>query len=74
MSLTPRQIETFYDQGYLIVDDLLTDADLGPLIEEYRGIIDQRAQRYRAGGRLTSLYEDEPFDRRITSRTFNRHS
>lgn len=63
--LSPGQVDRFYDQGFLRLDDVLTPDDLNPVIWEYEGIIDRRARPLLAEGKIRSLYEREPFDRRI---------
>src|SRR5215210_5282730 len=67
MTLSHRQIEQFHREGYLVVEDALTDADLDPVIREYEERIDRRARELHAAGRLSRLYEEEPFDRRLAS-------
>jgi ectoine hydroxylase-related dioxygenase (phytanoyl-CoA dioxygenase family) len=65
MSLTARQIDRFHTDGYLVVENALTDADLGPVIREYEERIDRRARELHAAGTLSRLYEEEPFERRL---------
>src|ERR1051326_7718619 len=65
MSLSSQQLDRFHSHGYLVVEDALTSADLDPVIHEYEERIDRRARELHAAGRLSHLYEDEPFDRRI---------
>ena len=43
------------------------EEDLRPVIQAYEGVIEERAQQLHAAGHLSSLYADEPFDRRIAS-------
>ena len=45
---------------------MLSDDDLGPVIAEYEALIDRRARQLVADGKLTKLYEREPFQRRMT--------
>jgi ectoine hydroxylase-related dioxygenase (phytanoyl-CoA dioxygenase family) len=65
MSLTPAQTDRFHTEGYLVVENALTDADLDPVIREYEERIDRRARELHAAGKLSRLYEGEPFDRRL---------
>jgi ectoine hydroxylase-related dioxygenase (phytanoyl-CoA dioxygenase family) len=67
MSLTPQQIDRFHTNGFLVVEDALTDADLDPVIHEYEERIDRRARELHAAGKLSRLYEEEPFERRLAS-------
>ena len=55
----------FHQHGYLVVDNVLTDADLTPVIDEYAAYIDRRAYELHAAGNLSQRYADEPFDRRL---------
>src|SRR5439155_6292809 len=59
------QIDRFHTNGYLVVEDALTDEDLGLVIREYEERIDRRARELHAAGKLSRLYEEEPFDRRL---------
>ncbi len=65
MKLTQSQIDKFHEEGYLQLDNLLAPEDLNPVIWEFEGIIDRRARKLYAEGKITSLHEREPFDRRI---------
>jgi phytanoyl-CoA hydroxylase len=65
MTLTPRQMDRFFTNGYLVVPNALTDADLEPVIREYEEKIDRRARELHAAGKLSRLYEAEPFERRL---------
>lgn len=65
LGLSTEQREQFERDGYLVIEDLLDDADLTPLLEEYSAYIDRRAHELHAGGRLSQLYAAEPFARRL---------
>ena len=65
MKLSQTQIDRFHEEGYLQMNDVLAPADINPVIWEFEGIIDRRARELCTQGRLTALYEREPFDRRI---------
>ena len=64
MKLTEDQIAQYREQGVVVVEDVLTDADVQPVIEAIRGWLDGRARALRAEGEIEDLYEDEPFERR----------
>jgi len=64
-TLTQPQIERFNQEGYLIVEGALGDEDLNPVIDEYSAHIDRRARQLHAEGKLSRLYEEEPFERRL---------
>ena len=65
MKLKNCQIEQFQTEGYLLVEDALAAADLAPVIDEYAAYIDRRAHELLAEGRISQLYADEPFARRL---------
>jgi len=39
MRLTPTQVESFYQDGYLVVEGALSDEDLNPLISDFEALI-----------------------------------
>lgn len=64
--LSAEQVARFEDEGYLVVEGLLDpQADLDPIIEEYKGVLDQLARDLYARGEISSLYEELPFGQRI---------
>src|SRR5688500_19822517 len=60
--LSPRQIDQYFTEGYLVVPDALREEDLAPVIREYEATIDRRARELHAAGKLSRLYEEEPFE------------
>ena len=67
MQLSPEQVSQFAEDGYLLLRGALTAADLDPIIAEYEEYIGRRAEELLAAGHISSLYADEPFDRRLIS-------
>lgn len=65
MGLTEDQVRAFREDGVVAVENVLTDDDFAPLIAEYSGWIDRRAQQLAAEGKITDLCADAPFERRI---------
>lgn len=65
--LTQSQRNDFDRNGYLLLEDWLTEDDLKPLIEEYCAYIDRRAHELYDQGQLTNLYENEPFTHRLAA-------
>lgn len=64
--LTPQQIAQFEEQGYLVVEQVLSPtADLDPIIEEYKGVLERLAQDLYAKGEISSTYDDLPFGQRL---------
>ncbi|MBP3966130.1 phytanoyl-CoA dioxygenase family protein [Paenibacillus lignilyticus] len=66
MRLTLEQLIRYQTEGYLIVPNVFTDEDLRPVIDELSAELDARAGQLLAEGKLTELYEDEPFEKRYT--------
>ncbi len=67
VKLTQPQLEQFHKDGFLILENVLTASDLAPVIDEYTAYIDRRTNELFAAGKLTQLYADQPFDRRLAS-------
>jgi ectoine hydroxylase-related dioxygenase (phytanoyl-CoA dioxygenase family) len=65
MSLTAEQIDAFRRDGVLVAENVLTDADVAPVIAAYEDWIDQRARQLHAEGKISDLAENEPWDKRI---------
>ncbi|MCW3061676.1 MAG: Protein involved in biosynthesis of mitomycin antibiotics/polyketide fumonisin, partial [Capsulimonas sp.] len=63
--LSPEQIAQFHREGYLMVEDVFTDADLQPVIDEVSEEIDVRAREMVAAGELSRTYEEEDFEHRL---------
>jgi hypothetical protein len=64
--LTPEQVSQFDEQGYLVVERLLDpEADLDPIIEEYKGVLARLAQELAAKGEISSPYAGLPFGERL---------
>jgi phytanoyl-CoA hydroxylase len=67
--LNDAQIATFHREGYLVVEDLFSNADLQPMIDQLNGEIDSRAREMVAHGELSRGYDDEGFETRLASIT-----
>jgi ectoine hydroxylase-related dioxygenase (phytanoyl-CoA dioxygenase family) len=67
MGLTAEQVVVFREEGVLVVEELLRDEDLAPVIAEYEAWIDRRARELAAEGKIGDLRDGEPFERRIAS-------
>lgn len=65
MSLTHEQIVDFQTNGYIIAEDVFSDADLQPVIDEVERQISARAIILHAEGKLKDLHEDLPFEQRF---------
>lgn len=65
MKLSQAQLHRFEEEGFLIVEDALSDSDLEPVISEYERYIDLRAQELAAQGKISSNFDGESFVRRL---------
>tara|TARA_B100000579_G_scaffold353696_1_gene308482 strand:+ start:186 stop:1157 length:972 start_codon:yes stop_codon:yes gene_type:complete len=65
MRLTVAEKTAFENQGYLLVEGALTDDDIYPVINEYERYIDARAKELYRDKKISSLFEDQPFERRL---------
>lgn len=65
MRLSPKQVEHFHEHGYVIAPEIVTDADLQPVIDEINDVVDAKARKLHAEGKIKDLCEGLPFDRRI---------
>lgn len=64
MKLTAEQVGAFREDGVVVVEDVVTEDDLAPMIHEYEAWIDRRARQLQAEGKIADLCEEEPFGRR----------
>jgi ectoine hydroxylase-related dioxygenase (phytanoyl-CoA dioxygenase family) len=65
MGLTEEQVRTFREEGVLVVQNVLMQADLALVIREVSDWIDRRARELAAEGKVTDLCEEAPFERRL---------
>lgn len=63
--LNQSHIATFRDTGVLIVEGILDDGDLDPVIAELDEFVDREAHKLEQRGDIARRYEREPFDTRI---------
>ena len=66
-SLTPSEISSFQQEGYLIVPDVFDPADLEPIRQELHREINRKARELQAEGRLSDLHEDLDLDHQISA-------
>ena len=65
MGVTNEQLDFYKKEGYVVIPNGLTVDDLEPLIQDHNGIVDEIAHNLYQQGKVTSLYEGEPFERRL---------
>lgn len=63
--LTQEQLDHFHREGYLVVEDVFTEATLQPVIDEIKEEIDARARELAAAGELSRTYEELDFEHRL---------
>ncbi|UVI31549.1 phytanoyl-CoA dioxygenase family protein [Paenibacillus spongiae] len=64
MRLTIDQVIQYQTEGYLIVEDVISDDILQPVIDELSAEIARKAEQLHTEGKITNLHESEPFERR----------
>ncbi len=62
--LSAAQLQQFADQGFLLIPEVLVDADLQPLEAEYEDALSEAAAQLFQRGHIRSTYDDLPFDDR----------
>lgn len=63
--LSQEQMRIFREEGVLVVESVFRESHLGPVIEEYADWVDQKANALAANGKISNLYKEAPFERRI---------
>jgi Phytanoyl-CoA dioxygenase (PhyH) len=66
MPLTPTQLQQYRTDGFLIVRDLFSDAELQPVIDAIDEKVDALAERLYASGKITDKFENDGFLTRLT--------
>ena len=66
MPLSPTQLRQYGDDGFLIVRDLFSDAELQPVIDAIDEKVDALAERLYASGKISNKFENEGFLTRLT--------
>lgn len=65
--LSTTQLTHFHEQGYLIIEDVLSEQEIYPLRKEYEAILDRMAPQLVASGQLSQTYSELPFEERYTA-------
>lgn len=65
MRVTNEHIAFYKKEGYVIIKDALIHQDLEPIIQDHNTIVDQIAHDLHKQGKITNLYQNESFDRRL---------
>ena len=62
VALTDAQVARFRDQGCLVVEGVLDEADLAPLRDEYTELLDRVARQLHARGEIDDPHAELPFE------------
>jgi hypothetical protein len=65
-AMSAAQVKHFTEEGWVMVPDVYTDADLQPIRDEITDVIDTAARQLLADGKIEQTYADEPFETRLT--------
>ena len=55
----------FLEEGYIVLENILDEVDLQPVINEINAEIDVRARKLKESGKLSNLHETKPFETRL---------
>ena len=64
ISMLQQEIAT---KGYAIVENLLNAESLNDIVSDYEQLLNRLAPEWYAQGRVSSAYDDLPFDQRLTA-------
>lgn len=67
MPLTDAQLSSYFDDGFVIVEGLLTPAELQPAIDEISGRVDDLATRLREAGLIDDTFAGLGFFERLAA-------
>ncbi len=67
MPLTKDQLHEYFENGFVIVEDLLTPADLQPAIDEISERVDELAERLHEEGLIEDTFADLSFFERLAA-------
>ena len=65
--LTSDQVESYKEDGFLVIDDLFDPSELQILYDDFNSVVDDWANVYYEQGRLFNLFKDDPFEYRLFS-------
>ena len=66
MMLSKKQVDSFHQNGYLVIEHVLDDEDLLPLEQEYEKLLEQLASQLLQDGKIDSTYSELGFNDRFT--------
>ena len=66
MKLSTPQVDQFFEDGFLLIEDAFSQEDLQPAIDEIDAETDRAAQELMAEGKLSRDYSNESFETRVS--------
>ena len=67
MTLPQSEVDKYFTDGFLIVENLFTRSELQPVMDEIDSIVDDLANRLKAAGKITNTYAEKGFYQRLTA-------
>jgi ectoine hydroxylase-related dioxygenase (phytanoyl-CoA dioxygenase family) len=67
MRLSEDQVQQYLDDGFLVVEDVFTTAELQPVIDHFEVIVDDWVGKLYAAGKLKNKYQGEDVYTRLAS-------
>ena len=63
--LSPSEVDSYRDQGYLLLRQAIKPPDLASVRALILLLVDRHADQLYQAGKISCLYEEEPFERRL---------
>lgn len=67
MQMTQSLHDTFMTQGYLVLDNILSQNDIQTIVDDYEQYMERLAPQLYAQGKIPSTFADLPFDKRMAA-------
>ncbi len=67
MALPQADVERYFTDGFLIVENLFSRAELQPVMDEIDSIVDDLAGRLKSAGKISNTHADKGFYERLTA-------
>ena len=67
MRLTQTQVDRYFDDGFLLLEDVFAPSDLQPAIDELDEMVDEYAIRLHEAGKIADTHADKSFDTRLAA-------
>ena len=66
-TLTPEQHDSYQRDGFLVLEDFFDPSELEILYADFNDVVENWANIYYKQGRLTDLFANHSFERRLFS-------